>query len=70
MAGSKLDNSKGQKLEKKGKERKDYTFWRLLDEKPGKIPGCPNRASQHLGNFRLSEFVVQTIRLGYGHIRL
>jgi hypothetical protein len=28
--------------ERKGKERrKDYAFWRQINEKPSIIPGCP-----------------------------
>lgn len=29
-------------LERKEKTRKDYTFRRVCDEKPGDVPGCPN----------------------------
>jgi len=31
-------------IEKKRKEKKDYAFWRLFNEKPSIIPGCPDTA--------------------------
>ncbi len=34
---------KSVKFEKsKEKKRKDYAFWRQLNEKPSIVPGCPN----------------------------